>query len=45
MAFGFGGKVGKSEHCSHCFEVNGNEKDPAIESLEGLLATYRKSLS
>ena len=44
MAFGFGGRVGSSEHCSHCFELNGNQQDPAINGLQSLLDTYRQSL-
>jgi hypothetical protein len=44
MAFGFGGKVDGQDHCSHCFELNGNKGDPAINGLTDLIVTYRKSL-
>jgi hypothetical protein len=33
MAFGYGGKVKGAEAVSHCFELNENKTDPAIDGL------------
>ena len=44
MAFGFGGKRDDNAGVSHCFELNGNAKDPAITGLSKLLDTYKESL-
>lgn len=45
MAYGYGGKVNGQEQVSHCFELNGNQKDPAIDGLQNLLDKYKESLS
>lgn len=45
MAYGFGGKPKGSKQVSHCFPLNGNEKDPSINGLDLLKKTYRESLS
>jgi hypothetical protein len=47
MAYGFGGipKDSKDGKVSHCFPLNGNEKDPSIDGLDKLMKTYRDSLS
>ena len=44
MAYGFGGKVEGADQVSHCFELNGNKDDPAIDGLQNMLNTYRESL-
>lgn len=41
--FGFGGFT-KKMGTSHCFPVNGNENDPEVHGIDGILETYKKSL-
>ena len=45
--FGFGGipEYMDDDQVNHCFCINKNPKDPRINGLENLIATYRKSLS
>ena len=42
--YGFGGCPNNSLFVSHCFPLNGNEKDPEIESIYGVVDAYRNSL-
>lgn len=41
--FGFGGNV--NHQVSHCFALNGNELDPDVYGLKGLMSSYRDSIS
>ena len=43
--FGFGAKVPPNNRVSHCFPLNGNEDDPEVHGLNGILDVYRQSLS
>eukprot|EP00903_Cladosiphon_okamuranus_P006483 g6342.t1 len=43
--YGFGGCPIYRAPASHCFAVNGNEQDPEVEGIAGVLATYRESLT
>ncbi|CAM9291797.1 unnamed protein product, partial [Sphacelaria rigidula] len=41
---GFGGCPVPNEPAQHRFAVNGNELDPEVEGVDGILACYRQSL-
>ncbi|CBJ26471.1 n/a [Ectocarpus siliculosus] len=43
--FGFGGCPVYRAPASHCFAVNGNENDPEVEGIAGVLDLYRQSLT
>ncbi len=43
--FGFGAKVPPSGRVSHCFALNGNEEDPEVKGLDGILNVYNQTLS
>ena len=43
--YGFGGIPQNSEKVSHCFNINFNEDNPEIETLENVIKYYRESLS
>mmetsp|Transcript_7303 Transcript_7303/g.10878 ORF Transcript_7303/g.10878 Transcript_7303/m.10878 type:complete len:600 (-) Transcript_7303:107-1906(-) len=43
--FGFGGRPVPRGPTEHCFPVNGNDSDPEVYGVSGILATYRESLS
>ena len=43
--FGFGGKFGSTNEVSHCYPINMNFNDPNIQSIDGILQTYRNILN
>ncbi|CAN0027201.1 unnamed protein product [Ectocarpus sp. 4 AP-2014] len=43
--FGFGGCPVYRAPASHCFAVNGNENDPEVEGIAGVLDLYHQSLT
>ncbi|CAM9106881.1 unnamed protein product [Scytosiphon promiscuus] len=43
--YGFGGCPVYRAPASHCFAVNGNDGDPEVEGIAGVLSTYRESLT
>ncbi|KAG5184338.1 copine-8, partial [Tribonema minus] len=42
--YGFGGKPQRGAAVSHCFAVNGNEADPEVTGVTGILQAYYQSL-
>lgn len=42
--FGFGAKVPPQNRVSHCFPLNGQEDNPEVRGLDGILNVYRQSL-
>ena len=44
--YGFGGipRHMGIDYISHCFPVNGQENNPEIKTIEGVLQTYRQTL-
>ncbi|XP_062501087.1 copine-9-like [Corticium candelabrum] len=43
-AWGFGAKVPPLSKTSHCFPLNGNESDPEVYGVQGILDAYMYSL-
>ena len=43
--YGFGGIPPNSKKASHCFNINFNEDNPEIETLENVIKYYRESLN
>ncbi len=43
--FGFGAKLPPSGRVSHCFALNGNEENPEVKGLDGILQAYNQTLS
>lgn len=41
-AFGFGGKF--RGQVSHCFALNGNEAEPEVHGIAGVLQVYRSAI-
>lgn len=41
-AFGFGGKF--RGQVSHCFALNGNEAEPEVHGIAGVLQAYRSAI-
>jgi hypothetical protein len=41
-AFGFGGKF--QGQVSHCFALNGNEAEPEVHGIAGVLQAYRSAI-
>ena len=42
--YGFGGKVRPHEPADHCFPLNGNEGNPEVTGVHGVLMSYYESL-
>lgn len=42
--YGFGGKPVAGQPADHCFPLNGNESNPDVEGVHGILNTYYDSL-
>jgi len=40
--YGFGAKV--NGRLSHCFHLNGNDDDPEVAGLDGIMSSYREAL-
>ena len=43
--YGFGGKFYGKNEVDHCFPLNGNENNPEIFGIDGVLKTYREALT
>ena len=43
-AYGFGAKLHKS-YVSHCFPLNGNDKNPEVYGIDGVMEAYKETLS
>ena len=43
--YGFGGKFYGKQEVDHCFPLNGNENNPEIFGIDGVLKTYREALT
>ena len=43
--YGFGGRGGSKKQVSHCFPLNGNESDPGVHGVKGILASYADALT
>eukprot|EP01129_Flabellula_baltica_P002827 TRINITY_DN1272_c0_g1_i1.p1 TRINITY_DN1272_c0_g1~~TRINITY_DN1272_c0_g1_i1.p1 ORF type:complete len:755 (-),score=168.13 TRINITY_DN1272_c0_g1_i1:67-2331(-) len=43
--YGFGAKVPPNYQVSHCFALNGNESDPEVYEIQGILQAYYQSLN
>eukprot|EP01090_Pellita_catalonica_P012806 TRINITY_DN2872_c0_g1_i1.p1 TRINITY_DN2872_c0_g1~~TRINITY_DN2872_c0_g1_i1.p1 ORF type:complete len:641 (-),score=135.88 TRINITY_DN2872_c0_g1_i1:680-2602(-) len=41
--FGFGGRNKKTRRVSHCFPLNGNEDDPEVAGIDGVIAAYMQA--
>jgi len=44
-AYGFGGIPPNSDKVSHCFNINFNDDNPEIETLENVIKYYKESLN
>jgi hypothetical protein len=42
--YGFGGKFYGQQEVDHCFPLNGNENNPEIFGIDGILKQYREAL-
>eukprot|EP00012_Vannella_robusta_P004001 CAMPEP_0206187724 /NCGR_PEP_ID=MMETSP0166-20121206/3168_1 /ASSEMBLY_ACC=CAM_ASM_000260 /TAXON_ID=95228 /ORGANISM="Vannella robusta, Strain DIVA3 518/3/11/1/6" /LENGTH=233 /DNA_ID=CAMNT_0053603353 /DNA_START=201 /DNA_END=898 /DNA_ORIENTATION=- len=42
--FGFGGKPTADSPVSHCFPLNGNEQNPQVQGIDGIIQTYCSAL-
>lgn len=42
--YGFGGKPAPGQPVEHCFPLNGNEGNPEVHGVHGILSTYYESL-
>lgn len=42
--YGFGGKPQRGQPADHCFPLNGNEQNPEVHGVHGILDTYYQSL-
>ncbi len=42
--YGFGG-VYKNGGTNHCFPLNGNDNDPEVVGLQGLMNTYKEAVA
>eukprot|EP00494_Astrolonche_serrata_P031906 UN32175 len=40
---GFGGKA-PGQNVRHCFPLNGNENDPEVHGVQGMLQTYKSAI-
>ena len=43
--YGFGGKFYGKQEVDHCFPLNGNENNPEIFGIDGVLKAYREALT